>query len=85
MSQKRMTQREKEEARYQRIKNSGNRSLDVFSDVFFVPNKSKKLKPIKKLSSKNKIKKITDDLDEKGIKWAFDHKLSSVFGSPPKN
>ena len=36
----------------------------------------------KKLSSKNKIKKITDDLDEKGIKWAFDHKLSSVFGSP---
>lgn len=39
----------------------------------------------KKLSSKNKIKKITDDLDAKGIKWAFDHKLSSVFGSPPKN
>ncbi len=36
----------------------------------------------KKLSSKNKIKKITDDLDDRGIKWAFDHKLSSVFGSP---
>lgn len=39
----------------------------------------------KKLSSKNKIKKITDDLDARGIKWAFDHKLSSVFGSPSKN